>query len=126
MKCQTFILPFHYTTLQTLFTYSSSGGEKLICRSEVCTDICVVLILPMYCFTRAMFLNLSNSNFSFEVVKFVYDKLLDMKGTIKYVLFTIYLHSLCMYIVQCIHIYTIMFYIIGLLWWPFTSRISFF
>lgn len=119
MKCQTFILPFH-TTLQTLFTYSSVtqhilGGEKLICRSEVCTDICVVLILPMYYFTRAMFLNLSNSNFSFEVVKFVYDKLLDMKGTIKYVLFTIYLHSLCMYIVQCIHIYTNMFYIIGLL-----------
>lgn len=120
MKCQIFILPFQYTTLQTLFTYSSVtqhilGGEKLICRSEVCTDICVVLILPMYCFTQAMFLNLSNSNFSFEVVKFVYDKLLDMKGTIKYVLFTIYLHSLCMYIVQCIHIYTIMFYIIGLL-----------
>lgn len=82
-----------------MFIYSSLGGEKFICRLEVCIDICVVLILFMYCFIRVMFLNFFNLNFSFEVVKFVYDKFLDMKGIIKYVLFIIYLYFLCMYIV---------------------------
>lgn len=42
-----------------------------------------------------MFLNFFNLNFSFEVVKFVYDKFLDMKGIIKYVLFIFFMYVYC-------------------------------